>query len=285
MINNSLFKISEVPNFHPIVERYERIEWWREHKRRCIEGHWIGGKWMPPELYYYINFHYIEFEEGIHRGVGLPWLRDIDWEKAYIYSEASGFSGFEKDLEESCHRFLLKPNKVEILDFCTDKNSGTIIQLYYNNFFKKDGTYKKYVPAKEYLRKLHQEDLGKPLYLNAAKHIIEMASRGYGKSFSASGLIAHNFLFDGARDYEEYMTRRVNEVPLKSETVVGAIDTKYSNKLISKVRMALNRLPGSTRIDVGGDLKLFPSPLMVNTRGSLAVGREFVAQPGKLESR
>lgn len=277
MINNSLFKVQEVPNFHPIVEKYERLEWWREQKRRCIEGHWQSGKWMPPELYYYINFHYIEFEEGIHRGVGLPWLRDIDWEKAFIYTEATGFSGFELDEECSCNRKLINPNKDDILLFCTDRTSGELIPKYYNNFFKKDGSYKTYVPARDYLRKVHKGDLGKPLYLNESKHIIETASRGYGKSFTASGLILHNFLFDGARDYEDYLKLRQNDTPMSTETVVGAIDTKYSNKLIAKVRTALNRLPGSVNIEMGGDMKRFPSPLAINTEGSLAVGREFRA--------
>lgn len=277
MINNSLFKVQEIPNFHPIVEKYERLEFWKEQKRRCIEGHWQSGKWMPPELYYYINFHYIEFEEGIHRGVGLPWLRDIDWEKAFIYTEATGFSGFELDEECSCNRKLIDPNKDDILLFCTDRTSGELIPKYYNNFFKKDGSYKTYVPARDYLRKVHKDDLGKPLYLNESKHIIEAASRGYGKSFTASGLILHNFLFDGARDYDDYLRLRQNDTPMSTETVVGAIDTKYSNKLIAKVRTALNRLPGSVNIEMGGDMKRFPSPLAINTEGSLAVGREFRA--------
>ncbi|HSH37031.1 hypothetical protein, partial [Schnuerera sp.] len=275
MINNSLFKVGEIPNFHPIVEKYERLEWWRNVKRKCIEGEWVGGKWMPPELYYYINFHYIEFEEGVHRGIGLPWCRDIDWEKAYVYTEATGFSGFEDDEKYSCNRRLINPDKEDILSFCTERNSNQIIPKYYNNFFKPDGSYKEYVPAREYVRKIHHKNMGKPLYLNESKHVLELASRGYGKSYSSSAHILHNFLFDGARDYDQYMELRLADTPLNTETVVGAIDTKYSNKLVAKVRTALNRLPGAATIDVGGDIKRFPSPLAVNTEGSLAVGREF----------
>lgn len=181
MINNSLFKITEVPDFHPIVDRYERRDWWKDIKRKCIEGCWQSGKWMPPELFYYINFHHIEFEEGIHRGIGLPWLRDIDWEAAYYYTEATGFSGFELDREYSCNRRLLNPDKEDILLFCTDRSSGEIMPSFYNNFFKEDGSYKTYIPAKDYIRKLHLSNLGKPLYYNDAKHIVEMSSRGYGK--------------------------------------------------------------------------------------------------------
>jgi len=275
MINNSLFKITEVPDYHPIVDRYERRDWWKDIKRKCIEGCWQSGKWMPSELFYYINFHHIEFEEGIHRGIGLPWLRDIDWESAYYYTEATGFSGFELDREYSCNRRLINPDKDDILLFCTDRSSGEIMPSFYNNFFKEDGSYKTYIPARDYLRKIHTTDLGKPLYYNNAKHIIELGSRGFGKSFFASGLALHNFLFDGARDYDEYLELRQKDSPLKSETVIGAIDTKYSNKLIAKIRTGLNRLPGAVNLEINGELKRFPSPLAVETFGSLSVGREF----------
>src|SRR6056297_1770469 len=102
MINNSEFKIKEFPNFDPIIDKWERIEWWKTHKRRIFEGYWVGGKWIPPELYYYINFHKIVIEDGIYRNLDLPFLRDIDWEKFLIYTEAIGFSGFENDDETSC---------------------------------------------------------------------------------------------------------------------------------------------------------------------------------------
>jgi hypothetical protein len=280
IINNSNFKLSEIPDFHPIAEMYERNEFFKVQKRRCIEGYWVGGKWMPGELYYYINFHTIIYEEGIYRGIGLPWLRDIDWEKAYIYAEACGFSGFELDDECSCHRGLSTENYMsdeDVIKFCQDGEARIISQLKLNNFYKKDGTRKKYVPARDYLTQIHKGDLGKPLYLNSAKHIIEVASRGYGKSYNSSGLIAHNFLFDGARDYDEYLVRKINTSPLQTETVVGAIDAKYSNKLIDKVRTGLERLPGAKRIMMDGETTIFPSPLSVVYSGSLAVGRELTA--------
>jgi len=277
MINNIEFKVKDIPDFHPIVERFERRDFWKAQKRACIEGKWVGGKWCPPELYYYINFHHIEFEEGIHRGVGLPWLRDLDWDKAFMYSEATGFSGFELDEKYTCNRMILSSTKDDILNFCTDRDSGELIPKYYNNFFKADGSYKEYISTRDYLKWIHKDNLGKPLYLNEAQHIIDLESRGGGKSFWASACALHNFLFDGARDYDEYFERRLKNAPLKSETVIGAIDTKYSNKLVAKVKMALNRLPGGVRIDIGGELKFFPSPLAIDTTGSLAVGREFLS--------
>ncbi len=190
IINNSNFKIKEIPDFHPIAESYERDEWWRIQKRRCMEGYWVSGKWMPPELYYYINFHNILFEDGIYRGMGLPWLRDIDWEKAYIYAEATGFSGFELDDEYTCHRFIKENVPDErILKFCTLGDSNKVDKSYLNNFYKKDGSRKTYVEARDYLRKIHLGNLGKPLYFNEAQHIIELASRGYGKDLEDNTLV------------------------------------------------------------------------------------------------
>jgi len=165
MINNSLFKLEEIPDYHPIAEMYDRDEWWREQKRRVIEGYWVSGKWMPPELYYYINFHNIKFEsdEGVATSIGLPWLRDIDWEKAYIYTEACGFSGFEKDTKNTCHRWY-GPEKERAIK--------------YGKITKEEADSKNYIPAREYLRRNHGESLGRPLYYNSAKNVIDLEGRG-----------------------------------------------------------------------------------------------------------
>ena len=100
MVDNSNFLLKEIPKYHAISQQYDRIAFWKEQKQRCIEGYWCAGKWMPGTLYYYCNFHTIRFEdEGTSsRVIGRPWLRDIEWERAYIYEEAMGFSGFFKDM-------------------------------------------------------------------------------------------------------------------------------------------------------------------------------------------
>jgi len=155
MINNSLFKLEHVPSFHPITQKYDRLQFWKTEKRKCMEGYWVSGKWMPGELYYYINFHNIIVEDGIYRGLSLPWLRDIDWEKFYIYTEAIGFSGFIDDDIESCHRAIKniesgKVTKEDIIkDYCIDKD-GKRVDSVYNNIFNKKGELKKYVEAKDY---------------------------------------------------------------------------------------------------------------------------------------
>jgi len=53
MIENNNYILGEVPNFHPIIQKYERKNFWRTEKRKCVEGYWVSGKWMPGPLYYY----------------------------------------------------------------------------------------------------------------------------------------------------------------------------------------------------------------------------------------
>ena len=266
MINNSNFKIKEIPDFHPVAEMYEYDSWWAQAKKFCIEGMWSGGKWCPPELAYYINFHYIKREnkEKTTTSIDLPDLSDIEWEKAYIYTEACGFSGFEKDTKYTCHRWY-GPEK----DYA----------LKYGKITEEELKKKIYVPAREYLQKIHNGNLGKPLYENTAKNVLDEEGRGGGKSMWASGCIAHNFLFDGARDYEQHLQRRINNNPYTSDTVVGAIQAVYSTDLLSKVATAFEYLPGKKLItNIYGEVEIYPSPLSTIVTGSLAPGKTLTSK-------
>jgi len=265
MVNNSNFKLTEIPNHHPELEYYERITFWGEQKRYCIEGKWSGGKWMPGPLYYYINFHKILFEDdsSVAQATGLPWLRDIDWELFLIYEECRGFSGFTNDSTYTCDR-KFGPEK----ELALQLGRVTAVQV-------KSMTY---IPAREYLRKNHGKDLGKPLYKNSAKHLMSIQARGGGKSYATSGIINHNFLFDGATDYDNYLERKKTKDYIASDTIIGAIDTKYTEPLIKKCRTGFKHLEGSYRI--GEDF--YPSPLMTTYTGSLAPNREYESKTGSL---
>lgn len=266
IINNDNFKVKEIPDFHPVAEQYDREEWWRNNKKLCIEGMWSSGKWCPPELYYYINFHYIKRENAqkIASSISLPDLSDIEWEKAYNYTEACGFSGFEKDTLYTCHRWY-GPEKEAALKY------GRITQ--------KELKTRIYVPAREYLRRNHPADLGKPLYENTAKNVLDMEGRGGGKSFLASAFIAHNFLFDGARDYDSHLQKRLENNPYVSDTVVGAIQALYSTDLLEKVKLGLDNLPGYKQIITNlGEMEIHPSPLSTTYTGSLAPGRTLTSR-------
>jgi hypothetical protein len=263
LIENSNFRLKDIPNYHPELEYYDRMSFWGNEKRKCVEGYWVSGKWMPGPLYYYVNFHNILFEDdsSVSQSVGLPFLRDIDWELFLYYEECRGFSGFEKDLTYTCDRKYGPELQDSIL-------LGRITQ--------EEANKKIYVDAREYLRKNHGTDLGKPLYKNSAKHFFSIQARGSGKSYSSSGLCAHNFLFDGATDYDVYLKHKKEKRYLASDTIIGAIDTKYSAPLMKKTISAFEYYAGSYRI---GD-NFYPSPLMVTYTGSPAPNKDMTSRTG-----
>jgi hypothetical protein len=123
----------------------------------------------------------------------------------------------------------------------------------------------------------HDESKGKALFHNEAKNVIDLEARGGGKSYFAGGNIGHNFLFDGATDYDIYLKKRSsnnpNDKPLTTQTLVGAIDSKYSTDLLSKFRLGMANLPGSVKF-AGED---YPSPLDIKYHGSLMSGKSLVS--------
>ena len=151
---------------NPLSTAY--LKYWKDLKRRCFEGYWFEGKWMPGNLYFYVNFWKIELSKDANaknKIIAKPFLRDLEWEKSYVFAEARGFSGFADDEEESCHRVILATQ------------ADPDWKLYFNvpkECFKKDGTLKKFVPAREYLRRIHHKNLGKPLYQNQAWNCIDI---------------------------------------------------------------------------------------------------------------
>jgi hypothetical protein len=263
-IENSNFREKEIPNFHPELEYYDRLEYWQSQKRRCIEGYWVSGKWMPGPLYYYVNFHNILFEDdtSVAQAMGLPFLRDIDWELFLIYEECRGFSGFSNDKQFTCDRRFGPEKELSLkLKRITQAEANSLT----------------YMSARDYLRKNHGKDLGKPLYRNSAQHFMSIQARGSGKSYSTAGIGAHNYLFDGATDYDDYLERKKNKQYTSSETILGAIDTKYSDPLVSKVRVGIEMLPGSY---TEGE-EFWPSPLHSEFSGSFMPNKFITADKSK----
>jgi hypothetical protein len=268
LINRKDFLLKEIPEYHPQSSRY--ADYWRTQKKRCIEGYWESGYWMPGNLYFYVNFGVILGNKNSHDKVKRPirpFLRDLEWEFFYNWTEARGFSGFEKDLIYTCNRFAEPKFYKEQSDFEKERFRVTT-----PNAFTESGTLKKYIPAREYLRKKHPTDMGRALFENQSKDYMMMGSRGFGKSYSVGvGIVLHEWLFDGQSIYVPPEERDEREKP-KSVTVVGAGDSKYSGDLLSKTRFALKELPGSQRI---GN-KFFPSPFYKNYMGSWNSGSDLV---------
>lgn len=183
----------DIPRMNPEGIKYKR--WWKEEKLRSIEGYWVEHdglhKFVPGPLYFYVNFWRIKLtpknSKSKAKRAGAPFLRDIDWLKAFVYEEARGFSGFEGDEEISCHRLLeeANPDKEPELfeELLMEYGNPDLIK---SSLLKPDGSFKKYVPARDYLREYFTKSYGMPMYYNMAKNIVDMESRGGGKELPNS---------------------------------------------------------------------------------------------------
>ena len=254
--NRNSFINRVYPSHHPDSIAY--LEHWKEEKKRCIEGFWglDGSKYrfMPGNLYFYINYGTI-----LHKAPGSaktapkkpipPDLRDFEWAYAYNWLEARGFSGFSDDEEFSC---------------CNDFNDALLVPKDYDKTcFNSKGELKKYISARDYLRKLWDKPMGKPLFQNEAKNLMLLGARGGGKSwFAAIAIILYEILFDGSKEY----TLESIQKPNLNEIFVGSGMASKSSELLSKVSIGLNYLPGSYTY-ANGDIE--PPPFYKAMRGSL----------------
>ena len=268
------------PRLNPLGVKYKR--YWKKEKRKCIDGEWVehegDWKWVSGPLYWFVNFWKIKLNpKGVKSKIkrtGIPFLRDLEWIKAQLTEEVRGFSGFEDDDKITCHTILKDVNPVtdpqEFEDLLMEYNNPELIK---QNIISSDGSFKTFMPAREYLRLYFDEPLGKAQYFNFNYNMADMEARGGGKSYWASACLAHNFLFDGATDYDEYLELKSSGDQMTSETLIGAIDTKYSNDLISKMKLGLNNLPGEMKI---GDTE-YPSPFHKRFTGSWESGKTITA--------
>lgn len=264
MINQQQFLIQKFETYHPLSNHY--LSYWKEQKKRCIEGYWVSGKWMPGKLYFYSNMATILLNKkgSKVKTYSQPFLQDLEWEFFSLWDEARGFSGFEDDPHYSCYRPLA-------FDEISDEKLRRDAPENGKNLFQPNGHRKIFVPAREYMRKIHPHNYGRPLYENEAQNLMMMGPRGFGKSYSVgSGIVAAEFLFDGATAYTDEFIKN----PSASTTIVGAGDAKYSNDILSKTKVTLDMLPGAQEING----VYYPSPMSKQTKGSWAPGREVKAE-------
>lgn len=232
--------------FHPLYEQQMYEEYWVNEADRCLRGHWghdhddgkdIGGyRWMPGNLYFYINMSVIKIEEEEAReSVTRPSLRDVEWFIFYALTECDGFSGFEEDEEYSCYLSLGKlqgkvyNDKGKKLTKLT--NQEKIRLKRFDKYLRKpNGEYKEYITPKECLYKTYNKPVGRPLYYNEMKNLVILSSRGVGKSFSISnGVVQYDFVFGSARTTEEFFAQKNPSV-----SVVGSFDSSKSQALLKK---------------------------------------------------
>lgn len=230
--------IEKVRSISPRSPEYRN--YWREQRRRCIEGIWRKqkGKWryMPGRLYFYGHFGTVEqtLRDGTRRAK-TPFVRDIEWERAYVMSCCEGFSGFEGDDEYTCFRDV-------------EEKSVSFLEKWAPNALRANGTKKKYKEAHAYIRSTHDKDLGLAVWENQARNVCEIGSRGGGKSYSVAQMeLAYGLLFDGLR---RYMTmREVEDAGIKWTGLIGSGDKGKTADLMNKVEECINGL--QRRTDLG----------------------------------
>lgn len=259
--NRKPFVTRKEVNYHPSSIDY--LLYWKEEKKRCIEGFWANDsnsedeftyRFMPGNLYFYINHGTI-----LHRPSNLPKtapkkpmapiLRDFEWAYAYNWLEARGFSGFEGDQLYTC---------------CNDINDTLLsINEYDPTCFNDKGELKTFIPARDYIRKHWKEPMGRPLFQNQAKNLMLLGARGGGKSwFAAIAIILYEILFDGAKQYDMESILH----PYSNEIFVGSGMASKSSELLSKVKLGINNLLGQY---VYGNGEIEPPPFYKFMRGSL----------------
>ncbi len=252
------FKV-DIPSLHPDNPQYSQL--WKHYFKLCIEGLWEfdngGYRFMPPALFFYVNFCKIEHTERgqkIRRYIK-PFVRDLDWMIHYAYLEAQGFSGFKKDELYSCDKALIDPTLFSEIETSEKQEDKTRYLLLH----QPDGKRKLYTPVREYIQKLHDKPLGCPIYYNPAQNLLIFGSRGGGKSFTVAGINTHILTFDGAKEY----TKAWIEKPTVAAVSIGAGITDKSSELVSKVVTMLNRLGTDNDLGVYGtpESKVFePNP-------------------------
>lgn len=245
IINVEDFLIKEHPKIHPLSGEYK--SYWASEKKKCIEGVWLSGYWMPPKLYFYSNYAHILLKRNTYdkfQSLGRPLLRDVEWIIFRDVTIARGFSGFEDDDKFSCHDSLLP-------------GADLTMVAHTPNCFDKEGNLKTYEDPQSYISRQHERNMGRALYENEAQNYMFMTPRGIGKTYTMAGVVAHEFLFDGKHvDNREKTT---------VEVVVGAGHTSYSKNLLSKTKIIMDNVPGEENI-MG---KVYPAPFSKFTTGSL----------------
>lgn len=200
IINRGAFYNRDHPVINPAKEEY--IKYWRQEKRRCIEGKWVQEaenhwRWMNPTLYHYINHWEILIvdEKNKSRYNAPPIMDDNEWIMSTYITCCYGFSGFSEDEQYSCDRLLYKyfAEKRDETD-----EYGEVIrltsyekrQLEQNKYLKKpDGTYKEYIPPYEYLCRHHEKPKGFHMYNNEPLNGMIFTARSNGKDLEENTLV------------------------------------------------------------------------------------------------
>jgi len=259
--------IKHHPVLHPHSTAY--AEYWTKELEEFILGLWreeqtpegIRWRYMNPQLNYFTNYHTITIQDGKQRIKSRPSLLDINWTILNCWFICRGFSGFDGD-EEYTSNWTVKLKEDKLINPNLPDIPLKFLNNLTDNCYKQDGTLKKYIDPLEYLNGTHEINLGNPLYENNSLNLFLLGSRSGGKSFMASALMEHEWLSDGAKTVEDYLSGN-NKV----EIFCGSASSGKSSQLLDKFSNSLKNLPGEYF-----DREYFPSPFSRTFSGTLKVG-------------
>lgn len=247
--NREVFLKKSHPKISPELEYSKYVSYWREEKRRCIEGFWgeeeeNSWRYASPDIYFYANHWLIteQRDDGTEVTVR-PSLRQSDWHFFCTWLVCRKFSGFMDDDEYNGHYLLKKywDNSGELDE--TDQHRLDKAKYVKNH----KGEYKKYRDPYEILADTYSYPLGLPCYENPAQDMMCMSSRGIGKSFWASSIAAREFTFNGARYYNRKDGEHENEVEISQESgkvFCSSYEEKYVDLLYAKIFSGLDNFSG-----------------------------------------
>jgi hypothetical protein len=267
--NKNTWILNSIPQHFPGTKKY--IDFWRTEKQKCIEGLWgpdfDGYRYMPPNIYFYCNFVIItDTDEDQNVMIEVkPELRDLEWELSYAWMEARGFSGFEFDEYYSCD---LKLKKYLESDIKTGLNI-------HSSWLKGDGTLKTFKPAREVLRQLHSQPLGRPLYRNNAKNIMVLGCLSENtevKMFDGSTKLASNIRINDLLMGPDSTSREVKDL-IQGNAMMYEISTRYGDTFKCTESHLLHLLK-SKQIKDGNKTKVIWEPINISVGQFLDIPEE-----------
>lgn len=221
-------------------------------------GKWRYGRGNLGFYHWYCRIPDVDEENKVHGKMIKPLIRDLEWHRSYYIAEAMGFSGFSDDDKYTSDLHI----------FNVDKNKFPISDARYLRYFKLDGTFKEFIPARENLFRLHDAPVGRPLYYNDAKNYLEMGSRGGGKSvYTILGEIKYAICTDGAKVYSEDTRLNPNKILIN----VGAGVKSKSAKTLEFMKESMKHLGTNPECGVWGkkgEDDWEPSPFFKEMTGS-----------------
>lgn len=262
-LNKIFFK--EFPKMIPKTRKFNKF--WAKEVEKCIDGFWIKHdkefKYVPGIVYWYGQYTSIDLKgaDSKVRNLARPTVRDIEWMYFFAVMVCKGFSGFELDTKYTGLDVVKEYEEVLANGGEIDESILIPKEAYHNNKLKK------YKDPLDILWGYYTKSMGKPLFSNEAKNLIDVGARGTGKSFRQSGLCHHNLEFDGAYYYQEFIDAIKSGTPLKTETFVGAGVAYYSCQLISKIEESRKHMPPG-QYTLGN--KLYDHPFAKPFKGSLS---------------